>query len=609
VKSAITADAANWTVTFHLEQPWGPFLHTLVGSWGSIQDKEWVAANGGWDGDCATWQNYYGRYSDQINQTALGSSANGTGPFILEAWNQGVEISLKRNPHYWRSTPMWEGGPSGPAALERVVIKNIEDEATRYAMLIGGEADLASLSAAYNDQLDTQVLLRYPHPDGLEGELVDPEGILKAYPGQISTNSMDLGLTFYIETGGPVNYIGSGELNGYGVPPDFFSDIHVRKAFNYAFNWQAYIGGFLGGKAIQRRGPIPAGMLGYTAAQPVYSYNPALALQEINQAWGGAVSQYGFTLTLAYNTGNLQRRTVLENLKAGVEALNPKFHIQVIELDWPTFLADQRASRLPAFPITWIEDIHHPYNWVQPYMVGVYANRARFPEEIKAVYLEKINACMALSGSAAQACYEDIQNTAYLDAIDIFLAQPYQVDYLRAEVRGYYQNPALWDAYFYPLSKGPLPIVETATPGVQQVIDFNNTGATGSLSLPAGAITQTLEIAVTPDIPVTGGPNGFHLADLAFDIQAYAGGTPLSSLAFNAPATISIHYTYQSTGPLIESELRLFWWNGSQWEDAACGPYVRNPLHDTLQVPVCHFSRFALGGASHDLFLPTLSGR
>jgi peptide/nickel transport system substrate-binding protein len=49
-KSKIVADSAANTVTFHLAQPWGPFVITFVGMWGSIQEKAWVAANNGWDG-------------------------------------------------------------------------------------------------------------------------------------------------------------------------------------------------------------------------------------------------------------------------------------------------------------------------------------------------------------------------------------------------------------------------------------------------------------------------------------------------------------------------------------------------------------------------------
>ncbi len=60
VTDAIVADDAAGTVTFTLANPWGPFLATIANSWGSVQSKAWVASKGGWDGDCATWQNFYG---------------------------------------------------------------------------------------------------------------------------------------------------------------------------------------------------------------------------------------------------------------------------------------------------------------------------------------------------------------------------------------------------------------------------------------------------------------------------------------------------------------------------------------------------------------------
>lgn len=60
VTSAITSDDTAGTVTFKLAQPWGPFLVTLAGPYSAIQDKAWVGQNGGWDGSCDTWQNFYG---------------------------------------------------------------------------------------------------------------------------------------------------------------------------------------------------------------------------------------------------------------------------------------------------------------------------------------------------------------------------------------------------------------------------------------------------------------------------------------------------------------------------------------------------------------------
>jgi len=97
VTDAIVADDAAGTVTFKLPQAWGPFISTVAGAWGSVQSKAWVSKNSGWDGDCKTWQNFYGKNSDDLNKTALGTSAMGTGPYMLDHWTPGEEIVLKAN--------------------------------------------------------------------------------------------------------------------------------------------------------------------------------------------------------------------------------------------------------------------------------------------------------------------------------------------------------------------------------------------------------------------------------------------------------------------------------------------------------------------------------
>jgi peptide/nickel transport system substrate-binding protein len=515
-------------------------------------DKDWVVQNGGWNGSCDTWQNYYAMSSAEDPFTSI---ANGTGPFLLEYWTPGVEVSLLRNSDYWRGTPMWEGGPSGPAALEQVLIKNIPDQPTRYSMLINGDADSAALSSAYYSQLDSQMLFHYAQKDGLVGTLEHPDGTLKFYSGGLSPSASHVLFNYNIATGGPRNYIGSGALDGNGIPTDFFSDIHVRKAFNYAFNWTTYISDVFGGEAIQSRGPIISGLLGYTDTQPTYFYDPTLALQEFGQAWGGEVIAHGFTLTIPYNEGNTTRQEIANILKNNIEGLDPNFHVNVLELPWSDYLSDQRSFYLPVLTGGWYQDIPHPHNWVQPFLLGAYADRQRLPDAMKTVYQEKVNTCVSLTGSAAQTCYEDIQNTTYLDAVDIFLAQGYVRQYLRAEVRGHYVNDALFGPYFYALSKGPLPTIETITPGLDHTVNFNSAqGATATLALPAGSVTQTLDIVVTPDTVTTDEPTGFHLGNLAFDVQAYVGGTPLSDYDFTNPVTLTLNYNSQATGSIIDDD-------------------------------------------------------
>jgi ABC-type transport system substrate-binding protein len=138
------ADDAAGTVTFNLAQAWGPFLPTIAQTWGSIMDKEWVMENGGWDGSCDTWQNFYGMTAADDPFTSI---ANGTGPFKLDHRTAGEEIVLVRNDAYWGE----------PAKLERVVTQIVEEFGTRFAALQAGDADEIDVDPVDRAQVDPLV--------------------------------------------------------------------------------------------------------------------------------------------------------------------------------------------------------------------------------------------------------------------------------------------------------------------------------------------------------------------------------------------------------------------------------------------------------------------
>src|SRR5205823_2099579 len=124
------------------------FLATLAGPWGSISDKKWIGANGGWDGTCQTWQNFY-RSSDtdwkDWIKLGIGGSENGTGPFRLDHWTPGQEVVLKAFDGYWRQQPAWLGGPTGVSRLKTIVLKEAVQFAVRLAALRSGDADVIDL--------------------------------------------------------------------------------------------------------------------------------------------------------------------------------------------------------------------------------------------------------------------------------------------------------------------------------------------------------------------------------------------------------------------------------------------------------------------------------
>src|SRR3989440_7925037 len=78
-----------------------------------------------------------------IRSHANANQPIGTGPFKFVEWRRGELVRLDKNPDYWRS---------GLPYLDRIVVRFINDEATRTAALEKGEAHVAGFGGVpYND--------------------------------------------------------------------------------------------------------------------------------------------------------------------------------------------------------------------------------------------------------------------------------------------------------------------------------------------------------------------------------------------------------------------------------------------------------------------------
>jgi peptide/nickel transport system substrate-binding protein len=443
IKTTVVPDNENWTVTFHLPKRFGAFLNIIASGWGIVLDKEWVIEQGGWDGDCATWRDYH---DPEDVDSELYAVMNGTGPYIFDHWTPGEEIVGVRNDDYWMTEPLWEGAPTGPAAVERVVMKYMTEWGTRLAAFEAGDCDSVYVPRQYVSQIDPLVKEQWDAPDTSDPSkmtILNENGIARSFINMPSVASQDVFFNQNINVEGGNAYIGSGALDGDGIPPDFFSDIHVRKAFNYCFDWDTYIEEAYLGEAIQHRGPIIAGHIGYTPDSEVFSFDLAKCEEEFKLAWDGAVWDTGFYLVSTYNSGNDQRRTAAEIIEANVESINDKFSIGVLDVPWPTYLDEMTSSRLPFFIIGWIEDYHHPHNWVIPYMSssGTWSSFQGLPQEQYDRYDAKIAECLAIPFADAAPCYEELQAMANEDVIDIFMTQATERHYEQMWIKGYYQNP------------------------------------------------------------------------------------------------------------------------------------------------------------------------
>jgi len=467
VTSAIVADDAAGTVTFNLAQAWAPFISSFTGSWGSIQSKAWVVAGGGWDGSCDTWQTFYGKVAEDLNAGPLGTTAMGTGPYKLDKWTPQEEIVMVANENYWRTEPIWEGGPSGVPALKKVIIKSVEEFSTRLAMLQAGDADQTVLGS----QADWSIM------DTLVGEECElyykncqtkGDGMLRLMRNGGISSRTDMYFNFLVNTEGGNNFLGSGALDGNGIPANFFSDAHVRRGFAYAFNYDTYLNDVLMGEGTRSHSVIFPGMVGYDETFPVYEYSPEKATAEFQASkWKKTADGYvpdeagdlslwdiGFRMTAAYNTGNTARQTISQILQAELSTLNEKFVVEVTGLPWASFLQNQRAKKLPLFTVGWQSDIFDPHNWVQPYTTGTYGSRQSLPKDIMAKF-EEINTrgVSEVDPAKRKAVYAEFNQLFYDTCPGILLFTAGGHHYEPLYVQGWYNNPMYADNWFYALSK------------------------------------------------------------------------------------------------------------------------------------------------------------
>jgi peptide/nickel transport system substrate-binding protein len=455
VTGAIVADDAAGTVTMTLAQAWGPFLPTIAQSWGSVLDQDWTVANGGWDGSCDTWQNFYAVPSESDPLTTI---ANGTGPFKLDHWTQGEEVALVRNDDYWKE----------PAKLERVVIKSVDEWGTRFAMLQAGDADVVDVPAENRSQVDEMVGERCEFDLAANAykpcEVVDDSLPMALYIGRPSLVSQDMFFTFNVaETS---NYVGSGQLDGNGIPLDFFSDIHVRKGFAYSFDWDIYITDVFDGEAVQQPVLARAGMPGYDPDAPVYTLDLDKAAEEFKLADvdhdgvpagddpEGDIWTVGFRLQALYNQGNTSRQAVSEILAANLATVNELFSVETVGLPWPTFLRTLRASEAPYFASGWLEDIHDPHNWYQPYMVGTYAGRQALPEDLLAQFRDILNRGVAETDPEARhEIYQEANALYYEQVPTVLLATATSHAFYARYIKDIVHNPIFPGEYYYTWSK------------------------------------------------------------------------------------------------------------------------------------------------------------
>jgi peptide/nickel transport system substrate-binding protein len=428
VDPAVSVDGDNLVIT--LKEPYAPFISELPqgAGWFSILDKEWSIEQGAWDGKADTWWNFH---DPKAEKDPLFDKMNGTGPYKLVKWDNGVEVVLERFDAYWGEKPQ----------AKHVKILTMPEWSTRKAALLAGDVDMAIVDPQYLSQVEGQPGIR-----------------VHKQLDQLSVYMLFFNQTIKVEGGN--RYVGSGKLDGDGVPPDFFADIHVRKAFSHLYDDSVIINDVQGGNAIAAYGPVVKPLLGYTAKEPGYNYSLEKAEAEFKKAFGGKLWEKGFKMVAAYATGRMVDKAVLDMITYNARKINPKFKIESQSFAWSTLLSDYLNGVYPMWILEWNADYPDPHNMAYPILhpTGFYGSA------LGAAYHEWANKELAplldqgvseFDPAKREALYQEICKRAEDNAVIVFLYQPTRVHVEREWVRGWFNNAITESAgrHFYLLEK------------------------------------------------------------------------------------------------------------------------------------------------------------
>ncbi len=294
-----TAVVDDFTFEVTLTEPAGWFMAAVVYTpTASIVSQDAVEANGGV---------VAGEPSEYMDTNMVGTGAH---RFI--AWDRGVNLTFEAFPDYW-------GGAVSFDARWEVV----PDNSVGLLGMEAGDYDIIEPTPQFASQLE-----------GNENICIEDAGFLLE----------PLHLAFNLN-------IDEGSLpDGDTIPADFFFDPRVRQAFNYAFDYEAYIAAGLEGFG-QPGTYLPPDMLGSDPTAPKYAQDLAQA-EELFRASGWW--DRGFTASVLVESNNPTFEAVGLILKDSLERLNPNFRINILIVPEARF--DEAHGSVP-FPYPmWIKN-------------------------------------------------------------------------------------------------------------------------------------------------------------------------------------------------------------------------------------------------------------
>jgi peptide/nickel transport system substrate-binding protein len=255
--------------------------------------------------------------NDADKAKAFAEKPVGSGPFMLESWQRGTQMVLKRNPYYWQ---MGEDGKPLPY-LDEVDFAIIPDDATRILKLQAGEVDGAEF-------------IPYSRVAELKG---DPAIDMELFPSTKVTY-LDLNIRPKLK-------------DGTANP---LSDVRVRQALNYAIDKKALIKLVTFDVGQPMRSYMSSSTPLFYGPEPAYAFDLDKARALLKEAGVDG----GFTLAAQALAGSADDTATLSTIQQMWSALGVKLAIE--QADNATMVSRYDAGDFQIQTGYWTDDIIDP---------------------------------------------------------------------------------------------------------------------------------------------------------------------------------------------------------------------------------------------------------
>jgi len=382
LKAANVSAVDSHTVKFVLDKPYAPFLSAIpIVSVVNPRVIQPHVKNNDWG---TTW---------------LSSNSAGSGAYSVNAKTYRPQEAID----FHRHTSHFKGWNANPAPIDLIKARPVKETSTRVLALIKGDIH------ATDSYLPTDQVERVNNAEGV---------------GVARDESMRIFLI---------------RMNNKKPP---FDNIHARKCFSYAFNYEGFLKNIMKGYAERNPAPIPKNLWGYPSDIKGYSFDLVKAKAECDIArdQGAPIDR---EIEIHIQTALDQTTQAAQLLQSDLRKIG--VNLKTVANTWPNLTSSAgKSSTTPDMWIHWVSTYFvDPENWIGQ----MYDSQFHGTWKASAWYQndkvdELLRSARSITDRASRAkLYSEAAHLVVNDSPDIWIYNTVQLRGMSDQLKGYSFSP------------------------------------------------------------------------------------------------------------------------------------------------------------------------